>query len=417
MSRGRSLSVALGVIVFCLGARALDAGTAPLPVAAAAEITGNDVRSRFTAELSRPVSYSAYVMSDPYRVLIDLPEVDFRLPPGSGTGAGLVKEYRYGAIAPGKSRIVIDTDGPVLITGSFIEKIPSGQGARVVLDFIKTDEPTFEKARAAEPDAATPDAKLEEADTVVAQSRPKPVPDRATTGSAHEHGQRTIVIDPGHGGIDPGAVGFDRIREKDVVLSFGLALKTRLESLGRYKVVMTRSDDHFVTLKDRVRVARDNHADLFIAIHADTVRGQSARGATIYTLSDRASDAEAEALAQKENRADIIAGVDLATENQEVTDILIDLAQRETKYHSLNFARLAVGQLKPVTHLTGRPMRSAGFVVLKAPDVPSILLELGYLSSRSDAKLLTAAKWQTAVAGALATAVDGYFGREIAASR
>jgi N-acetylmuramoyl-L-alanine amidase len=415
MSRGRLWSVALAVIVLCLGARTLDAGTAALPVAAATEITGDDARSRFTAELSRPVSYSAYVMSDPYRVLIDLPAVDFRLPPGSGTGAGLVREYRYGAIAPGKSRIVIDTDGPVLITGSFIEKSPSGKGARVVLDLIKTDQPTFEKARAAEPDAATPDAKLEEAGTVVAQSRPKPVPDRATTGSAH--GQKTIVIDPGHGGIDPGAVGFDRIREKDVVLSFGLALKTRLESLGRYKVVMTRSDDHFVTLKDRVRVARDNHADLFIAIHADTVRGQSARGATIYTLSDRASDAEAEALAQKENRADIIAGVDLATENQEVTDILIDLAQRETKYHSLNFARLAVGQLKPVTHLTGRPMRSAGFVVLKAPDVPSILLELGYLSSRSDAKLLTAAKWQTAVAGALATAVDGYFGREIAASR
>ncbi|MFL5258773.1 MAG: N-acetylmuramoyl-L-alanine amidase [Hyphomicrobiales bacterium] len=411
MSRGRLWTLAL--IVFCLDAHTLYAGTAALPVAAAAEITGDDVRGRFTAELSRPISYSAYVMSDPYRVLIDLPEVDFRLPPGSGKGAGLVRQYRYGAIAPGKSRIVIDTDGPVLITGSFIEKMPSGEGARVVLDLIKTDEPTFDKARAAEPEAATLGSKLKETAAVLGQPHPKPVRNSVT----QEGAERTIVIDPGHGGIDPGAVGFNRVREKDVVLAFGLALKTRLESLGRYKIVMTRSDDHFVTLKDRVRVARDNQADLFIAIHADTVRGQSARGATIYTLSDKASDAEAEALAQKENRADIIAGVDLATENQEVTDILIDLAQRETKYHSLNFARRAVSQLKPVTHLTGRPMRSAGFVVLKAPDVPSILLELGYLSSRSDAKLLSSAKWQGQVAGALGTAIDGYFGREIAASR
>jgi len=179
---------------------------------------------------------------------------------------------------------------------------------------------------------------------------------------------------------------------------------------------MTRDDDRFVSLRDRLRVARDRQADLFVAIHADTFRGQSARGATIYTLSDKASDAEAEALAQKENRADIIAGVDLASENEEVADILIDLAQRETKYHSLTFARKAVGQLKPVTQMTGRPMRFAGFVVLKAPDVPSILLELGYLSSRSDAKLLTSAKWQSRVAAALTKSIDSYFSTEVAAT-
>jgi N-acetylmuramoyl-L-alanine amidase len=180
---------------------------------------------------------------------------------------------------------------------------------------------------------------------------------------------------------------------------------------------MTRDGDHFVSLRDRVRMAREHEADLFVAVHADTIRGRSARGATIYTLSDRASDAEAEALAQKENRADIIAGIDLGAENEEVTDILIDLAQRETKYHSLAFARKAVGQLKPVTHMTGRPMRAAGFVVLKAPDVPSILLELGYLSSRSDAKLLTSAKWRAQVTNALAKAIDGYFATEVATTR
>jgi N-acetylmuramoyl-L-alanine amidase len=163
-----------------------------------------------------------------------------------------------------------------------------------------------------------------------------------------------------------------------------------------------------------MRIARKAEADLFIAIHADTVRGASARGATVYTLSEKASDAEAAALAQKENRADIIGGVDLGGENQEITDILIDLAQRETKNHSMFFARRAVGELKPVTKMTGQPLRSAGFMVLKAPDVPSILIELGYLSSREDEALLTSGAWQKKIAGALGKAIDGYFANEIA---
>ena len=150
---------------------------------------------------------------------------------------------------------------------------------------------------------------------------------------------------------------------------------------------MTRDDDRFVTLKERVRIARRAQADLFIAIHADKVRGPTARGATVYTLSEKASDAEAEALAQKENLADVIGGVDLGEEKEEITDILIDLTQRETKNHSMVFAKKAVRELKPVTLMTGRPMRSAGFVVLKAPDIPSVLLELGYLSSKADEKL------------------------------
>jgi N-acetylmuramoyl-L-alanine amidase len=179
---------------------------------------------------------------------------------------------------------------------------------------------------------------------------------------------------------------------------------------------MTRADDTFISLKDRVHVAREHAADLFIAIHADMVRGQEARGATIYTLSEKASDAEAGALAQKENRADIIAGIDLGTESEEVTGILIDLVQRESKSHSMFFAKRAVSEMRSVTDFTGKPLRSAGFVVLKAPDVPSVLVELGYLSSRHDEVQLSSPSWRDKVAGAMTSAIDKYFATEVAQS-
>jgi N-acetylmuramoyl-L-alanine amidase len=226
--------------------------------------------------------------------------------------------------------------------------------------------------------------------------------------------RRLIVVDPGHGGMDPGAIGLNKTREKDVVLTFARALQEAIQAAGKFDVRLTRDDDRFLSLKDRVRIARDHQADLFIAVHADTVRGQSARGATLYTLSDKASDAEAAALAEKENRADIIAGVDLGHESPEVTDILIDLVQRESRTHSMFFARKAAVELKAVTLMTGKPVRSAGFVVLKAPDVPSVLLELGYLSSHSDEELLTNPAWHKRTAAALNAAIERYFATEIA---
>jgi N-acetylmuramoyl-L-alanine amidase len=214
--------------------------------------------------------------------------------------------------------------------------------------------------------------------------------------------------------MDPGAIGTQKTKEKDVVLAFGLALKSAIESSGKFDVLMTRTDDRFLTLKERVMFARQHHADMFIAIHADTLRGQTARGATIYTLSDKASDAEAAALAEKENHVDLIAGVDLAAESPEVTDILIDLVQRESKAHATFFARKVASELETVTLMTGKPIRSAGFVVLKAPDVPSVLLELGYLSSRQDEELMTNESWRKRVAASLNAAIERYFATEIA---
>ena len=382
-------------------------------VATAARVGGDDIRTRFVADLSRPVSYSVYVLSEPYRVLIDLPDVTFNLEPGSGEKTlGLIAEFRYGEVAPGRSRIVIDTAGPVLIEKSFIVEAKPGQPARIVVDLVKTSEEAFLKTLEKDQTAAA--TAISEASETVLTAAPEeqstliPLEARA--------GKRIVVIDPGHGGIDPGAVGRNSIKEKDVVLAVGAKLRDALEKTGLFEVIMTRDSDKFLSLPDRVAVARDGSADLLIALHADTVRGPAASGATIYTLSDTASDAEAEALAEKENRADIIHGIDLGAESEEVADILIDLVQRESKHHAMVFARKAVSEMKKVTVFTGKPLRSAGFVVLKAPDVPSVLVELGYLSTRQDAEQLVNPKWQAKVAEALATAVARHFAAELAQS-
>jgi N-acetylmuramoyl-L-alanine amidase len=219
-----------------------------------------------------------------------------------------------------------------------------------------------------------------------------------------------IVIDPGHGGVDPGAQGVNGSIEKDVVLEVGLALRDFLIADGNYDVVMTRDSDAFIGLRDRVDIARRSRADLFISLHADSIDRSGIRGASVYTLSEKASDAEAARLAESENAADVIAGANLSGESAEVRDILIDLAQRETKNFSVNFAKTLTSQLSRETGVTERPHRYAGFKVLKAPDVPSVLLELGFLSDERDEEAMTSAVWQARVAGAIHRSVQEYFG-------
>lgn len=413
---GLLLLLVLAILVLLLTAvpRQVSAAESPA-IATGARIGGDDIRTRFVADLSRAVGYSVYVLPDPYRVMIDLPDVTFDLPPGAGERTqGLISEYRFGEVALGRSRIVIDTNGPVLIEKSFVVEARAGQPARIVVDLVKTSDEAFLKSY--RKDEALQQMAIDNAGrasdqeaTALASEEP-----HAPVQMQKNRGNKVVVIDPGHGGIDPGAIGVKRTREKDVVLAVGRKLRDALVKSGSYEVIMTRDTDKFLTLKDRVRVARNNQADLFIALHADTVRGPAASGATIYTLSDKASDAEAEALAEKENRADIINGIDLGGESEEVADILIDLVQRESKQYSLLFARKAVVEMRKVTEFTGKPLRSAGFVVLKAPDVPSVLVELGYLSTRTDAAQLLDPKWQTKVAGSIAAAVDKYFATEVA---
>jgi N-acetylmuramoyl-L-alanine amidase len=361
-------------------------------IATAARVIGDSHKTRFEADLSKAVSYSVYVLTNPYRVVIDMSNVSFDLPPGLGRDAkGLVTSYRYGMVEEGKSRIMIDTNGPVLIAKSQAIPAKGKKPAHIVVELVATSQEAFDATYAKD------HPELQTAAISKAQDAP------ASTD------KKTIVIDPGHGGIDPGASSSNKTREKDVVLSYGLALKDMLEATGHYNVVMTRSDDTFIQLEHRVKIARDHKADLFIAIHADTVPGEEARGTTVYTVSDKATDAEAEALAQKENRADIIAGIDLGSANKQVADILINLAQRESKNQAMYFSKKAVAELRQVTTMSGKPIRSAAFVVLKAPDVPSVLVELGYLSSNHDEKLLTSPKWRAQMAKAMTNAVEEYF--------
>lgn len=435
-ARGLQQVMGLLALVFFYGVAPASAADV---TATEARVSGDQTQTRFTADLSAPVSYTVYVLPDPYRVLIDAPALRFDMPPGTGRkGQGLVNAFRYGQVDPGRSRIVMDVKGPVLITKSFLQPAANGQPARLIVDLVPTSAQAFVKTYSRDADtnaAAVAGARTggdhnfevaaqtaaaddtEQARQPLAMPQPAAAPPESQEAAPRiEKMRRLIVIDPGHGGIDPGAIGVTGRREKDVTLAFGKALRDVLSASGQFDVVMTRGDDRFITLEDRAKLAHDKAADLFIAIHADTVRGHDAHGATIYTLSDKASDAEAEALAQKENRADLIAGIDLGSQSQQVTDILINLAQRESKKRSVVFARKAASEMKAVTGFTGKPLRSAGFVVLKAPDVPSVLVELGYLSSKPDEAQLGNDVWRSKVASAIGRAVNQYFTSSVAAT-
>lgn len=223
-------------------------------------------------------------------------------------------------------------------------------------------------------------------------------------------GRRVVVIDPGHGGQDPGAIGSSGIYEKTITLAVAQEVRRHLEATGRYRVHLTREQDVFVALRERIALARRWKADVFVSIHADSIGSVETRGASVYTLSDTASDAEAAALAARENRADIIVGVDLSNESRDVANILIDLAQRETMNRSAEFAHLLVRELgHEIRLLPVRPHRFAGFAVLKAPDVPSVLLELGYLSNAEDERLLRQASHRRRIALGIQRAIDEFF--------
>ena len=257
--------------------------------------------------------------------------------------------------------------------------------------------------------------------TLALESRPvreAKKPERDTSKRPND-GRPLIVIDPGHGGPDTGTVASSGEMEKAIVLEFAQALSEKLEKSGKYRVLMTRTDDRFVPLGERVRFARHEGAALFVSIHADALaaRGEAdVRGATVYTLSDTASDSEAARLAEDENKADVIAGVDLSSEPEEVAGILVDLAQRETKNFSHHFARTVVAELKTAAKLHRNPLKSAGFKVLKAPDVPSVLIELGYVSNKQDLKLMTSDAWRTRTSEAVALAVNTFFSTRLAGS-
>jgi N-acetylmuramoyl-L-alanine amidase len=381
------------------------------PIASDVRLASDDKQTRFVLDLDKAIQFHAFALADPYRVVVDIPQVNFQLPAGAGTaGRGLIKAFRYGLVMPGGSRIVFDLTGPARIAKSYVLDAANGQPSRLVVELEEVDRTTFvQSLEEAEGRPELKPAIADAADTAAA------VAAVATKPAAATDLRPVIVIDPGHGGIDNGTQSGGE-SEKSLVLAFGLALRDRIEQSGKYRVVMTRSDDTFIPLDDRVRIARNQSAALFVSIHADSLprREGDAQGATIYTLSDRASDAEAERLAETENKADAIGGVNLTQEPTEVADILIDLAQRETRTFSNRFARLLAGEMKNTARMYKHPLKSAGFRVLKAPDVPSVLVELGYVSNKSDLGHLVSENWRSKTVGSMAQAIDAFFARRLA---
>jgi len=381
------LAVAATFVAACLtasGARAAEA----LAISFAAQ----DGQQRVVLELSEPAEHRIFTLEDPYRVVVDLPELNWRFaapkPP-----EGVVKSVRFGLFKPGRSRMVLDLAAPARVTKAFAAPPESGKPARLVIDLAPQDPAAFAKT------AGWPgDARL-------AAGPPAPRPKPVAIGGPR---QLVIALDPGHGGADPGAMR-GGVVEKTLSLRFARLLRKELELTGRYKVVMTRDSDDYVPLRERVDRARRARADLFLSIHADAVEIGDAHGASVYMLSEEASDTEAAELAKQENLSDVIAGVHLTHEDDIVARVLIDLAQRETMLESRRFAEELVEQLdKSVGVLKARPLRAAGFRVLKAPDVPSVLIEMGFISSDADLKRMQRPDWRRKAALAIVKAVDAW---------
>jgi len=392
---------------------AMPADGAAFPVASDARLAGDARQTRFILDLDRSIPFRAFALADPYRVILDIPQVNFKLAAGTGSqGRGLIKAFRYGLVMPGGSRIVFDLTGPAKIAKSYVLEAANDQPPRLVIEFEEVDRTAFVQSLSPENRPELRPA-IAEANAAVATVETPAAPKPAAVADSRP----LIVIDPGHGGLDNGTqAGGGDTMEKNLVLAFGLALRDRIEKSGKYRIVMTRTDDTFIPLDDRVKVARTHGASLFVSIHADALPRHEgdAQGATIYTLSDKASDAQAERLAEAENKSDLIGGVNLTSEPTEVADILIDLAQRETRTFSNRFARLLMGEMKSTARMHKNPLKSAGFRVLKAPDVPSVLVELGYVSNKGDLEHLVSENWRTKTVGSMAQAIDAFFAKRLA---
>ena len=310
--------------------------------------------------------------------------------------------YRFGQIDPEKARLVIDFSVPTVVGRSFVLPGGSGKPYRIVVEARHSKSKSISEATT---DNNASGVGKEITGNIGKSSSFRKVD--AIRGLVRP----LIMIDPGHGGLDPGARSISGIREKQVVLKQALILKELLIKTGRYRVFLTRDKDIFLRLRERVKMAQRKKADLFLSIHADSIKLEKIRGASIYTLSEKASDKEALVLAERENRADIIAGVNLEETEDAVARVLIDLRQRLTKNDSVRFAEMLVEEFKGKIKLLRNHRRFAGFAVLKAPEVPSVLIEMGYLSNKADESLLKNENYHRLFASAMVQAVDNYFKR------
>lgn len=378
------LAVLLAASLVAAGSRA--AAEPPALSAATVRATAEETLVGLLFDAPLAASAAPFTLDHPPRILLDLPEVRWaaETPPPSG----LVAALRFGLAAPGVSRLVVDLAAPARVAD--VSLAAEGQGARLTLRLVPEQDVRFAAGAGWPPGAARH------------EPGPADAPPRAL---------RRVVLDPGHGGADPGAVRMG-LREKDVTLAFARDLAPRLAARG-WSVSLTREDDRFLSLSERVSIAQAQRADAFLSIHADTVLQGDASGASVYVLSAEASDAEAAALAARENRVDRLGGLDLPAADEDVARALIALVRGPTMARSRALgSALVEGLSRRVAVLPSAPLRGAGFRVLKAPDVPSALLELGFLSNEADRARLADPAWRAEAAEAVAEALDAWAGAD-----
>ena len=365
-------------------------------IASTGRIIGDEGRARLVMDFDKEPAYELHYLNDPARIIIDLPDVDFQFEPSAFAPRGLFTDVRFGAMVAGRSRIVLTASKPTRVEAIEVVKDQSSNVFRFVLDAERTTDEIFKNLLA--------NQNWDNGTSLTTAS----VPSAGSEGTK-KSADFVVVIDPGHGGIDAGAQGAKTgVEEKIITLDFSKQLAEIINAMPGLKAVLTRDSDVFLSLSERVALARQQGANMLISVHADTLRQKDIRGATIYTLSDKASDRMAQALAERENKSDQIAGLPVIQSQPEVADILIDLTRRETQVFSITLAERVLEAFKGNVTVINNPHRHAGFQVLRAHDVPSVLLELGFLSNEEDEKLLTDEKWRKSVADLIAKAVGEY---------
>ncbi len=377
-------------------------------------------KTRMVIDLSEPSEFRSFMLpaidDKPYRIVIDLPNFNINTANIVKPKTGDVLEVRSGNLTPEISRLVVDLKNPSYILNAF--QLPSGAGKpdRLVIDFKTTSINNFKETHKKvfgnlnEKNIPKTLTAVPKATDSVKTIKPQIKPSKNVATTKTPLYKPLIVIDAGHGGKDSGAVGANKTYEKHITLAAAKELKKTLEATGKYRVSLTRSSDKFIKLRNRVNYGRSKEGDLFVSLHADSINNPKVRGASIYTLSNKASDAQTARLAARENRVDLIAGVDLSHEDKEVSDILIDLAMRDTMNQSKFFANIVVKNMKErgITMLN-RPHRYAGFAVLKAPDIPSVLIEMGFMSNRNEVRMLSSDNYRRKIALSVTESVDAYF--------
>lgn len=398
----KTITRLLGVLLLCIAAVPTHA-----TIVKQVRLGQHDEKTRLVLESTRPLTPKVFTLPSPPRVVMDFPIVEFthsltsvKRPPGS-----LVKRMRQGHFKPRVIRMVLDVKQPVKVTRFNIPA--NGEfGHRLVLDLQPSDQNELRTAHYAEIRAAEPEVKAKKRSVFSKKPSKKRL--------KRPGDDFIVMIDPGHGGVDPGAVGYRKTYEKDVVLGVGQYLKKMLDAKPGVKAYLTRDKDVFVKLADRVRKAQEVNADLFVSIHADAHHNRRVNGGSVYVLSEKSSDKEAARLARVANEGDMVAGVDMSHEALDVRDILIDLTQRETMNQSALLARHVLKELGTVTRLRKTKTMFAGFRVLKAPEIPSVLVELNYISNKNEEGRLRSRAYQKKLAEALARGITGYTGKYLA---